>query len=120
MSMTQTTKYVTTGFGVAWASFVTDEFIVDLMVAALGGFVAMAAGKTIGGKVWEGIIGFAMGVATAILMRSGGEFNDILTRLGVLVAAILGTKIVEFIRSPAGLNAVGSWLKRVLTTAVGK
>ncbi|NQZ74709.1 MAG: hypothetical protein HRT61_01140 [Ekhidna sp.] len=113
------TKYSGATLGVAWTSFVTDALVVDTMVAGFGGFVAMAAGKTLRGRLWEGVIGLAMGLGVALLMRSG-EFSDIVIRLGIFVSAILGTKTVEFIRSPEGLKAIGSWLKKILTAAIGK
>jgi len=112
-------KYTSGAAAAGASSLMSDAMIVDLMVAGLGGFTAMAAGKTFTGRLWEGLIGLAMGVAIALLMRSG-EFNDLIIRIAIFIGAILGTKIVEFVRSPEGLSAIGTWLKRLLTAAVGR
>jgi hypothetical protein len=104
------TKYAA-GLAAATSSAVlSDQFMVDTMVAFLGGFIAMAAAETLKSKVWEGMVGIAAGLGVALWLRSG-EFSDIIVRGIIFVVAVFGTKTTETIRNT---NILESFFKAVI------
>lgn len=102
---------------------VSDQTAMDIGVAVMGGFVAMAPGETVKQKLWEGMIGIALGCGLASVLRSYG-LDDGPVRASAFLAAILSTKAVFWIHNPAdGAAAIKSLLgvvQKVLAALSGR
>lgn len=118
------TTYVA-GAAVAGASsVVSDTFIVDLLVAIFGGFLAMTPREHGGSiQIWQGIAGVVMGIGVGLILRPS-ELSEVVIRLAIFIASILSTMIVYWLRNPAqGLEAVKAFaamLQKLLSVFTGR
>lgn len=111
-------RYTAGGFVALASPLLTDHTVADVMVAILGGFVAMAPAETVARRTWELVIGIALGIGVAIIMRSGG-FNDFIVRLMTFLSAVLSTKLVDWIQNPTEGAKALSAMRQLLVTLLG-